>query len=64
MEFGIEKYAMLIMRSGKWQMMEGMEQPNQEKIRMRREKETYKYLEIWEADAIKQPEINDKIKKE
>ena len=33
MEFGIEKYAMLIMRSGKRQIMEGIEQSNQERIR-------------------------------
>ena len=31
MEFGIEKYAMLIMRSGKQHEMEGIELPNQEK---------------------------------
>ena len=28
MEFDIEKYAMLIMKSGKLQMMEGIELPN------------------------------------
>ena len=32
MEFGIEKCAMLIMKSGKLQMMEGIELPNQEKV--------------------------------
>ena len=31
MKFGIEKCAMLIMKSGKRQMMEGIELPNQEK---------------------------------
>ena len=31
MEFGIEKCAMLIMKSGKRQMTEGLELPNQEK---------------------------------
>ena len=31
MEFNIEKYATLIMKSRKQQMMEGIEQPNQEK---------------------------------
>ena len=34
------------------------------KIRTLREKETYKYLEILEADTIKQVEIKEKIKKE
>ena len=43
MEFAREKCAMLIMKSIKQQMMEGIELPNQEKIRMLKEKETYKY---------------------
>ena len=46
MEFGIEKYTMLVMKSGKWDMMIGIELPNQEKIRRLGEKETYKYLAI------------------
>ena len=45
MEFSIENCAMLII-SGKRQIMSGKELPNQEKIRMLREKETYKYLRI------------------
>ena len=53
MEFGIEKCAMLIMKNGKWQMTGGMEQPNQEKIRILGEKKAYKYLGILEADIIK-----------
>ena len=32
-EFGIEKCTMLIMKSGKWHRTDGMEQPNQNKIR-------------------------------
>ena len=39
-ELGIENGIMLIMKSGKRHMTEGMEQPNQEKIRMLGEKET------------------------
>ena len=31
-EFRIEKFAMLEMKSGKWHMKEGVEQPNQEVI--------------------------------
>ena len=42
-ELGIEKCAMLIMRSGKRQMTDGIELPNQERIRKLGEKETYKY---------------------
>ena len=41
MEFGIEKYAMLVMKSGKQHPTDGMKLPNQEKIRMHGEKETF-----------------------
>ena len=54
MEFGIEKCAILIMKSGKRQIMEGMELLNQERIRTLREKENYKFLRILEIDTIKQ----------
>ena len=40
-------------------MMEGIELPNQEKIGMLREKETYKYLIILEADTIKHAEMKE-----
>ena len=33
MEFGIEKCAMLVMKSGKRHLTDGMELPNQDKIR-------------------------------
>ena len=64
MEFGIEKCAMLGMKSGKRLLTDGKELPNQEKIWTLREKETYKYLGILEADAMKQAEIKVKLKKE
>ena len=64
MEFGIDKCAMLVMKSGKRRMTEKIELPNQEKIRTLGEKETYKYLGILEADTIKQVEMKEKIKKE
>ena len=64
MEFSIEKCAMVIMKSGKWYLMDGMELPNQDKIRTLGEKKTYKYLGILEADTIKQAEMKEKIKKE
>ena len=53
MEFGIEKCATLIMKSGKQHMTDGMELPNKDKIRMFGEKETYTYLGILETDTIK-----------
>ena len=62
MEFGIEKYAMQIMRSRKRQMTEEIELPNPGNIRTLWE--TYKYLWILEADAIKQVEMKEKNKKE
>ena len=52
------------MRSGKQHMTDRIELPNQEKFRTLGEKETYKYLKIFEADTIKQEEIKEKIKKE
>ena len=64
MEFGIEKCAMLVMKTGKRHLTDGMELPNQDKIRTHAENETYKYLGILEADTIKQVEIKEKIKKE
>ena len=60
MEFGIEKCSMLIMRSRKRQMTEGIERPNQEKIRTLGEKETYEYLGILEADSIKKAKMKEK----
>ena len=64
MEFGIEKCAMLVMKSGKRHLTDGMELPNQDKIRTLAENKTYKYLGILEADTIKQVKMKDKIQKE
>ena len=64
MEFGIKKCAMLVMKSGKRQLTDGMELPNQYKIKTLTENETCKYLGILEADTIKQVEMKDKIQKE
>ena len=43
-------------------MTEGIERPNQEKIRMLREMKIYKYLGILEADTIKHAEMKEKQK--
>ena len=59
-EFGIEKCAMLKMRSGKRQMTEGKKLRNQGKIRTLGDIEIYKYLGILEAATIKQAEIKEK----
>ena len=42
MEFGIEKCAMLVIKSDKRHLTDGMVLPNQDKIRMLTENETYK----------------------
>ena len=49
--------------NGKRHITDGMELPNQDKIRTFGENETYKYLGILEADTIKQVQMKDKIKK-
>ena len=54
MELGIEKCAMLVMRSGQ-QLTEETEMPNQEN-RTLVEQETYKYLVMLETDSKKQAE--------
>ena len=63
MEFSIEKCAMLVMKSSKRHLTEEIELPNQDKIRTLKEKDTYKYRGILEADTIKQEEIKVKIRK-
>ena len=62
-QFGIEKCAMLVMKSGKRHTTDGIELPNQDRIRTLEEKETYKYLGILEGDAIKQVQMKDTIRK-
>ena len=61
MEFGIEKCAMLVMKSGKRHMTDGIELPNQDRMRTLEKKETYKYLRILEAETIKQVQMKDMI---
>ena len=62
MEFGIEKYALLVVKSAKRHLADGIEIPNQDKIRTLAENETYKDLGILEADTIKQVEMKKKKK--
>ena len=59
MEFGIEKCAILTMKSGKFESVEGIEVSNQECIRTFGEKESYKYLGMMEADNLKKAEIKE-----
>ena len=64
MEFGIEKCAMLVMKSGKQHRTDGMKLPNHDRIRTLEEKESYKYWGILEPDTIKQVQMKDTIRKE
>ena len=50
MEFGIEKCAMLVMENGKIVQLVGIELPDGKVIKLLQESESYKYLEILEAD--------------
>ena len=64
MEFVIEKCAILITKSGKRQITEGIELLNQERIKTLGEMENYKYRRILKADTIKQAKMKGKIRKE
>ena len=56
---------MLVMKSGKAHMTDGMELPHHDKIRTREENGTYKHkLGILEADTIKKVQMKDTIRKE
>ena len=59
-EFSIEKFDVLIIKSDKGHMAEGMELPNQEKIRTPGEKETKKYSGILDANTTKQVQMKEK----
>ena len=51
------------MKSGKWQMTEGIELPNQNKIRTSGEMETYTYLGILKVDTVKYAAMKEKKKR-
>ena len=64
MDIGIEKCALLIIKSGKRHITDGIELPNKDKIGTLALNWTFKYLGISEADTIKQVEMKNKIQKE
>ena len=64
MEFGIEKCALFVMKSGKRHLTNGIELRNQDKIRTLVFYKTYKYLGILEAYLFEQVEMKSKIQKE
>ena len=63
MEFGLSKCEVLIMKTGKLVKTEGKSMHNGKVIK-NIEEGGYKYLEILEADSIKQEEMKGQIKKE
>ena len=63
MEFGIEKCAILQMKSGKRETIEPIKLPNQESIRKLGGKENYECLGILGVDIIKLTEIKKKYEK-
>ena len=61
MEFGLEKCALIIMKSRKWHMNDRMKLPNQEKIEhsdKRKPTDTWQYRN----DTIKREEMKEKLK--
>ena len=62
MEFGIEKCAMLVMKSGKRLLTDGMELPNQDKIITLAENETYKYSINIVSKEINRKSYNKRMK--
>ena len=54
---------MKVMKSGKRHLVDGMELPNQEKIRTLGKKEMYKCKGILKVDTIKQWEMKEKLRK-
>ena len=64
MKSDIEKCAMLVMKSGKGYLMEGVELPNQVVIRTFGEKETSKYLGILEANKKLKKKLQKSISEE
>ena len=58
-EFGINKWAMLVMKSGKRHITEGVELRNQVDIKLLGDKENYKYLRVFGADTMKQQKIKE-----
>ena len=64
MEFGVKKCAMLAMRRGRLVRSEGIVLPDENKIRVIGENDSYKYLGVLEADKIKREEMKEKLRME
>ena len=64
MEFGIEKYATLVMEKGKIVNSVGIELPDGKVIKSLQEGEIYKYLGILEADKFLEEKMKLNVSKE
>ena len=64
MEFGIEKYAMLVMEKGKIVKSVGIELPDGKFIKSLQEGESCKYLGILEADKFLEEKMKLNVSKE
>ena len=64
MEVGIEKCAMLVMEKGKIVKSVGIKKPNGKVIKSSQEGESYKYLEILEADKVLEEKMKLNVSKE
>ena len=64
MEFGIEKYAMLVMEKGNIVKSAGIELPDSKVIKSLKEGESYKYLGILQADKFLEEKMKLNVLKE
>ena len=64
MQFGLDKCAVLIIKRGKIVKSEGIELPNDEKIRSLKEDDSYKYLGILQSNEIQRKDMKEKVGKE
>ena len=62
MQFGIDKFAVLVMKKGEIMKSDGIQFPN-DKVIKSLEGESYKYLGVLEADEVMVNEMKDKVKK-
>ena len=64
MEFGIEKYALLVIEKGKIVNSVGIELPDSKVIKSLQEGESYKYLGILKADKFLEEKMKLNVLKE
>ena len=64
MQFGLDKCAVLTMKRGRVVKSDGIELPNDKKIRSLEQDDSYKYLGILQSNEIQRKEMKDKVGKE